>query len=348
MDMEWIIYPLYHHHSMNYLKFNICLARLVKGLWRLETPASDIAIRNLHVINCFAMEMNQRNAIIKALFAVLIWGVSFVATKVALVDVSPITVVWLRFGMGVVILGIAVTVRGQFALPKKNEWGYFALVGFLGITFHQWLQSTALQTSRASTTAWIVATTPVFMALLGWLILKEKLNWLQTGGIVLATLGVLLVVSDGDPTAISFKQFGAPGDILVLISSANWAVFSALSRRGLKTHPAARMMFYVMTLGWLFSSILFFASPGRGEIPQLSINGWMGVAFLGIFCSGLAYIAWYDALKVLPTGQLGAFLYLEPPVTVIVSAIILAEASTWATMLGGGIILFGVWLVNRK
>ena len=286
--------------------------------------------------------------IIEALFAVIVWGASFIATKVALRDVSPITVVWLRFAMGVVILGIAVTVRKQFALPKRNEWGYFALIGFLGITFHQWMQSTALQTSRASTTAWLVATTPVFMALIGWLALKEKLTWLQTGGIVLATLGVLLVVSDGNPGAISFKQFGAPGDILILVSSVNWAVFSALSRRGLKTHPPARMMFYVMTLGWLFSGILFFTGPGLSEIPQLSFDGWLGVAFLGIFCSGLAYIAWYDALQALPTAQLGAFLYLEPPVAVIVAALILAEPFTWAAMLGGGIILFGVWLVNKQ
>ena len=286
--------------------------------------------------------------IAEALFAVVVWGASFIATKVALQDVSPITVVWLRFGMGVVILGIAVTIRKQFALPKRNEWGYFALVGFLGITFHQWMQSTALQTSRASTTAWIVATTPVFMALLGWLALKEKLTRLQTGGIALATLGVLLVVSNCDPTTISFKQFGAPGDILILISSLNWAVFSALSRRGLREHPATRMMFYVMTLGWLFSSVLFFTSSGPHELPQLTSNGWMGITFLGVFCSGLAYIAWYDALQALPTGQLGAFLYLEPPVAVIIAAIILAEPITWAALLGGGIILFGVWMVNRK
>jgi drug/metabolite transporter (DMT)-like permease len=286
--------------------------------------------------------------IFEALFAVIVWGASFIATKVALKDVSPVTVVWLRFGMGVIILGITVNARRQFALPKRKEWLYFALIGFLGITFHQWMQSTALQTSRASTTAWLVATTPVFMALIGWLALKEKLTWLQTSGIGLATLGVLLVVSDGDWTAISFKQFGAPGDILVLISSVNWAVFSALSRRGLERHPPARMMFYVMTLGWLFTGILFFAGPGIREIPQLTFNGWLGVTFLGVFCSGLAYIAWYDALQALPTAQLGAFLYLEPPVAVIVAALILAEPFTWAAMLGGGIILFGVWMVNRK
>lgn len=69
--------------------------------------------------------------------------------------------------MGIIILGIVVALRKQFVLPNKSEWGYFALLGFLGITLHQWLQSNALITSEASTTAWIVATTPVFMALLG-------------------------------------------------------------------------------------------------------------------------------------------------------------------------------------
>ena len=285
--------------------------------------------------------------ILEALFAVVVWGASFIATKVALRDVSPITVVWLRFAMGVIILGIAVSARKQFALPKREEWPYFALLGFLGITFHQWLQSTALTTSHASTTAWIVATTPVFMALLGWLILKEKLSWLQTGGILLAALGVILVVSNGDLASLELGKFGASGDILVLISALNWAVFSALSRRGLKSHPAARMMFYVMALGWLFSSILFFSGPNLGEIPRLTLNGWLGVGFLGIFCSGLAYIAWYDALTALPAAQLGAFLYLEPPVAVIVAALILAEPVTWAALLGGAIILFGVWLVNQ-
>lgn len=286
--------------------------------------------------------------ILEALFAVTVWGASFIATKVALRDVSPITVVWLRFAMGVAILGLAVAGRRQFALPEKNEWLYFGLLGFLGITFHQWLQSTALTTSRASTTAWIVGTTPVFMALLGWLALREKLSWLQISGILLAALGVLLVVTDGDLRSISLGQFGQPGDVLVLVSSVNWAVFSVLSRRGLASHPAARMMFYVMALGWLFSSLLFFSGPGLGEIQQLSTGGWLGIGFLGVFCSGLAYIAWYDALQALPAAQLGAFLYLEPPVAVVVAAVILAEALTWAALLGGGIILLGVWLVNRN
>ncbi|HJW90439.1 MAG TPA: DMT family transporter [Anaerolineales bacterium] len=286
--------------------------------------------------------------LIKATIAVVVWGASFIATKVALRDVSPVTVVWLRFAIGVAILGVAVFFRRQFYRPRWKEMAYFALLGFIGITFHQWLQSTGLLTAQASTTAWIVSTTPVFMALLGWSFLKERLGWLSVFGIGLAAAGVLLVVTRGDLRSMGGGSFGTPGDILILISALNWAVFSALSRYGLKNHPATRMMFYVMGLGWLFTSILFFYGPGLAEIPQLTLSGWLGIGFLGVFCSGLAYIFWFDALKALPASQVGVFLYLEPLVAVVVAAIILGEALSLATFLGGGIILAGVWLVNRK
>ena len=284
---------------------------------------------------------------LKAFLVIIFWGASFIATKIALQEVSPVTVVWLRFAMGVVILGLAVAARKQFAFPNRKEWGYFALLGFLGITFHQWLQSNGLVTAQASTTAWIVATTPVFMALLGWLILKEGLGWLKITGILLAALGVLLVVSKGQLNALTAGRFGAPGDFLILVSAPNWAVFSVLSRGGLKSHPAARMMFFVMTLGWLFTSALLFAGPGVSEIPRLTLRGWLGVAFLGIFCSGLAYIAWYDALQALSAAQTGVFLYIEPLAAVIIAALVLGEAVTWASLLGGAIILTGVYLVNK-
>src|SRR5688572_32521863 len=129
-------------------------------------------------------------AIIKALFAVTVWGASFVATKISLQYIAPTVLVWIRFAMGVVILGFAVALKKQFALPKGEDWGYFALLGFLGITFHQWLQSTGLLTAQATTTAWIVATTPIFMALLGLIILRENLALYQVAGIFLVTFGV--------------------------------------------------------------------------------------------------------------------------------------------------------------
>lgn len=285
---------------------------------------------------------------LEALFAVVVWGASFIATKIAVGQISPVSVVWIRFAMGIPILMLAVFMRGQFAFPQKGEWLYFALLGFLGITFHQWLQSNGLITAQATTTAWIVATTPAFIAILGWLALKEKLTLLQTSGIALAMLGVLVVVGRGDFAALAVGQFGTVGDFLILISSVNWAVFSILSRRGLRDHPSTRLTFWVMTIGWLITSAAFFAQGKIAELPLLDSRGWWAVIYLGIFTTGLAYIAWFDALSQLPAAQTGAFLFLEPPSSMIVAAIVLNEAITWASILGGAVILFGIWLVNRQ
>jgi drug/metabolite transporter (DMT)-like permease len=286
---------------------------------------------------------------IEALFAVIVWGGTFVATKIALREVSPATIVWMRFGIGALILGALVIARKQFALPQKNEWAYLILLGFLGITFHQWLQATGLQTAKATTTAWIVATIPVFIAILSWSVLKEKLRWMQIGGIALAALGVLVIVSGGNVSALFTGTEGTFGDLLILISSVNWAVYTILSRRELGRHPAARMMFYVMSLGWLLSNIwLFGFGPGLSEIPNLTTSGWEAILILGVFGSGLAYVAYYDALLVIPAAQLGVFINIEPLVTAVLAALMINEELTPISLAGGAVVIFGVWLVNHK
>lgn len=293
------------------------------------------------------MDRKRIVAYIEVTFAVVVWGASFIATKLTLRDLDPVTVVWLRFAIGVLILGIATAIRGQFSFPKKQDLIYFALLGFLGITFHQWLQSTGLVTAQASTTAWIVATTPVFIAVLSWIFLREKLSWLQIFGIILAALGVLLVVSKGNFNALFGGHFGETGDILIMVSAPNWAVFSILSRRGLQKHQTTQMMFFVMAIGWLFTSILFFISGNVSDIGDLTITSLMGVGFLGIFCSGLAYLAWYDGLQAVPASQIGAFLYIEPLVAVVVAWAILNETLLLSALAGGLVILFGVRLVQK-
>ena len=295
------------------------------------------------------MQKTKLLAYIEAIFSVVVWGGTFIATKIALREVSPPTIVWLRFAMGIVVLGIAVFARKQFAWPEKNEWLYLALLGFLGVALHQWLQATGLQTAKATTTAWIVATTPIFIAILSWLVLKEKLNWIQICGIIVAAFGVLLIVSQGNFSAFFAGQAATFGDLLIFFSAINWAVYTILSRRELARHPAARMMFFVMILGWLFISIWIFGfGPGLSEISHLTSNGWGAILILGIFGSGLAYIAFYDALQALPASQLGVFYNIEPLVTAVLAALMIGEALTLISLASGAIIIFGVWLVNRK
>lgn len=287
-------------------------------------------------------------ALVKLTIAVVAWGASFIATKVALRDASPAAVVWTRFLMGVVILGAVVIARRQLTPVPVRDLGQFALLGFLGITFHQWLQSNGLVTAQASTTAWIIASTPVFIAILSAIVLRERLPRIGIVGIALAAAGVLLVATRGDLAQLARGKFGAPGDWLILLSAPNWAVFSVLSRRVLRGHPPARMMFHVMTIGWLFTTVLLLADPASRALPRFTPEGWVAVAFLGVVCSGFAYVFWYDALEALPASQAGAFLYLEPLVAVVVAAVVLGEPVRVASLLGGAIILLGVWLVSRS
>jgi drug/metabolite transporter (DMT)-like permease len=294
-----------------------------------------------------SMSRKQITAYFEVTFAVIVWGASFIATKLALRDLEPVSVVWMRFTIGVAVLGVAAKVRHQVSLPRKQDWLYFTLLGFLGITFHQWLQSTGLQTVQASTTAWVVATTPIFIAILSWIFLREKADGLQIFGIILGAVGVLMVVSNGDVGGLFNGQFGTAGDLLILISAVNWAVFSILSSRGLKIYQPTQMMFYVMAIGWLFTSILFITGGGMADLKHLTWTSFGGICFLGIFCSGLAYIAWYDGLQALPATQIGAFLNIEPLVAVIVAWPILGESILFITLVGGAIILLGVRLVQK-
>ncbi len=285
---------------------------------------------------------------LKLILAVAAWGASFVATKVALRELAPVALVWLRFALGVALLGAVALARRQPLRLSARELGYFALLGFIGITLHQWLQSNGLVTAQAGTTGWIIASIPVFIALLGWLFLKEQLTWLRAAGILLAMGGVLLVVSRGQPGRLFAAGFGAPGDVLILLSAPNWAIFSVLSRPGLKRQPAAQMMFFVMTFGWLFTSAqAALGGVSLTGVSSLSAAGWLSVAFLGVICSGLAYIFWYDGLQAVPAARAGVFLYLEPLVTVVTAALVLGEPLLPVVLAGGAVILAGVWLVNR-
>ena len=285
----------------------------------------------------------------EALATVCIWGATFVATKVALREVSPATIVWLRFSMGLVILGLAALHRHELSVPARRDWPLLVLLGFIGVAFHQWLQSNGLRTAAATTTAWLVATTPIFIALLGWMTLREALKPLQWSGVGIAALGVLVILGRGKLQGL---WSGAPinmGDLMVMLSAPNWAVYTILSRRLLGRMAPTRMILYVMLAGWMIITVWALGfGPGIREFGSLSLTGWLAVAGLGVFGSGLAYIMYHDALHVLPASQLGVFLNLEPVVTMILAAPILGEPLTGVVLIGGAMIIVGIYLVNRK
>ena len=284
---------------------------------------------------------------LKALGAALFWGASFVATKAALREISPITLIVLRFAMGIVVLAVAAWRLNIRQAISRRDFALLALLGFIGVAFHQGLQVTGLTLTTASSVAWLVALSPAFTTILAWLFLAERLSGIRILGLAIAFVGAILVVTKGvlSPETLHLPSTG--GDLLALASALNWAVFSVASKPLLKRLPATLMMTWVMLIGWILILPVFAVGQGWTEIAKLTLSGWLAVGFLGLFCSGLAYLFWYDALAGIDASQVAVFIYLEPLVTVAVAGLVLGEAFTLATFVGGLTILVGVYLVNR-
>ncbi len=302
--------------------------------------------------------MNRRKATVGLLLAILFWGASFIAIKYALREITPATIAVIRNTIGSALLAVVVWRRGGLrGLPRRAVPGVI-LLGFLGTAFHQWLQMTGLLTASATTTAWIIASIPVFVALLGWVFLHERLGWQRVGGIALAAGGVLIVVSGGSLAAlISGRAFSA-GDVLIVLSAVNWAIYTILSKRliggrlpgqapGEAPVPPVTLLLYGYLAGTAFSLGWVALDGGWRALAGLTGVGWGAVAFLGLACSGLAYLFWYDGLQAIDATQVGSFLYLEPLVTTALAAPLLGEPITAAIFIGGAAILLGVWLVTR-
>jgi drug/metabolite transporter (DMT)-like permease len=302
-------------------------------------------------------------AIIAGLLAVTFWGASFVATKIALRQLHPLTLVFIRTGIGIVVLGCVAVASGSIKARLSTTWSRLLILGFLGVAFHQWVQAQGLRSTTATNSGWIIATIPIFIALLGWRFLGERMPVVRLLGIGLGTLGVILVISDGHISGFLQGLAGKPGDAYILLSAVNWAVFTVLSKRWLfaprgspadgdvpTRSPFARMiqsMLVLMILGWLILLPWAISDGALQEIVHLS-NATIGsLLFLGVACSGLAYIFWYSALTRIEATETGALLYFEPLVTQAVAWPFLGEPLTLAIVLGGASIIVGVWMVSR-
>lgn len=283
----------------------------------------------------------------KALAAALFWGASFVATKAALREVHPVTLIVLRFALGIIVLAIALWQRKMFRMVSGRDLLLLAALGAIGIAIHQGLQANGLIFTSASSMAWLVALNPVFTAILAWIFLTEPFGPSKVVGLVLAFIGAVAVVTKGVVSPDTVRLPSTVGDALALASALNWAIFSVASKPLLRRLPPTLMMAYVMLIGWVLVLPFFVNGADWAEVGQLTLSGWIAVAFLGVFCSGLAYIFWYDALAAIDASEVAAFIYFEPLVTVIVAAFVLSEPFTPATFLGGLVILLGVYLVNR-
>jgi drug/metabolite transporter (DMT)-like permease len=272
-----------------------------------------------------------------ASIAVLFWGISFVATKAALGEVSPVTLVSLRFFIGAALLLMLVR-----RLPPREEWGPLALMGFVGVFVHQMLQSYALTMTTATSTGWLIGLCPIWSALLSAIVLRERFGGWKVVGLIAGFAGALLVVTKGDFSPDVFGRPSTIGDLLILISTVNWAVYSILGHKTIRRMGPRRATSGAMLFGSLMLLPFFAANRGWQEVPNLSRIGWSAVLFLGIGCSALGYLFWYGALEHIEVSRVAALLYAEPLVTFAAAVLLLGERVSGIIVAGGVLVLIGV------
>jgi len=283
-----------------------------------------------------------------AFLAVVFWGISFVATRVALRYVSPIALIVTRFAMGVALLHGLLLARRIPLVPPRARWGSLATMGFVGVFVHMLLQAYALTLTTAVRTGWLIGIIPIWSALLAALFLHERFGPGKIVGLLLGFLGAAIVVTRGriDPKLLALPT--TRGDLLVLASTVTWAIYTVFGHATIRALGSLRATAGAMLLGWLMLVPLFIARHAWRELAAVPPTGWGAILFLGIGCSGLAYWFWYRALERVETSRVAAFLYLEPLVTVAAAVPLLGEHVSPSTVVGGGIVLLGVALVQRS
>jgi len=281
----------------------------------------------------------------KPLTSVVIWGASFIATKFLLDSLKPLTIILVRQILAILLLTIIAMKRGRSFKINLHDHSWIFVLALIA-SFHLWIQVTGMQYTSASNTGWIIGITPVFMALLGMIFLREKLTAGQWSGILIAFSGLLLLISNGKISSISLIE--NKGDFLILASAFTWSVYSLVGKKITLNYPPLMTILYL----FLFMSLILAPFTLNGEnlnsIIRLSTESIVALLFLGFFCSGIAYVLWAEAMNEMPSSHVGAFLYLEPFVTVFTAWILLSERISLLTLISGIIIIIGVIIVNRK
>jgi len=279
------------------------------------------------------------------LLAIIFWGTSFVATKTVLHEIKPVTIIILRLALASILLTIiALSTKRVFSINLKSHGLIFILA--LVAVFHLWIQVTGLQYTTAANTGWIIGTAPVFMAILGFVFYKEKIILLQFLGILVALVGLLLLIGKGDITNIGLIE--NKGDLLVLGSAFTWGVYSMVNKKISLSYSPLMTILYLFLMMSVIIIPFNLNSETIGSVINLSLTGWVSILFLGIFCSGVAYVIWAQALRDMESAKVGAFLYFEPLVTVIAAWFFLNEEITLLMIFSGLLITAGVFIVNKE
>lgn len=280
-----------------------------------------------------------------ALFTVIIWGTTFISTKVLLKSFTPVEILFIRFGIGYLALWLLYP-RKLKIFNKKHEL-LFMGAGLCGVTLYFLCENIALTITLASNVGVIVSIAPIFTAILAHLFLdEESLKPTFFLGFATAILGIILISFN---TAAKL-QMNPLGDFLAILAALLWGGYSIFTKKisnlGYPTIGATRRIFFYGILFMIPTMLLMPFSPDfKALILPLNL---INIIFLGLGASAVCYISWNLAAKYLGAVRVSVYIYIIPVVTVVTSGIILKEKVSFLSIIGTLLTILGLLLSERK
>ena len=291
------------------------------------------------------MKQTKSAGHLAALFTILVWGTTFISTKVLLADFQPVEILFFRFVLGLVALLAADPrpLKGTTANTRSSV----AAAGLCGVCLYYLLENVALTYTMASNVGVILSVAPCFTALLSRLFLQqeEKLGVRFFAGFGVAMAGIVLISLNG-----SALQLNPVGDLLALLAAFLWACYSILTKKidgfGFRTILTTRRVF---CYGILFMVPALFLFGFRLDLGRFANPAYLlNILFLGLGASALCFVTWNAAVKLLGAVKTSVYIYLVPVITVTASVLILQEPFTWMTAAGTALTLAGLFLSESK
>ena len=280
-----------------------------------------------------------------ALFTIIVWGVTFVCTKVLLADFAAVEILFLRFAMAFCVLYAASPGRLPGMTPRRHLAA--ASAGLTGICLYYLLENIALGHTMASNVAVILTATPLFTALVARFVFRsgERLGARFYLGFLVAMTGICLISFNGSRLSLN-----PVGDMLAVTAGLVWAFYACLTsmmgRWGNSPIQITRVTFGWGLLFMLPFMAYFGFSPDTARLLKPVNLG--NLLFLGLVASALCFTTWNMAVRSLGTVRASLYIYLVPVVTVAVSVAVLDEPLTFLSALGTALTLAGLFLSQSE
>lgn len=280
-----------------------------------------------------------------AFFTVAIWGTTFVATKVLMLNgLSPAQIFTLRFALAYVLM-LCFYHKRLFSDSLRDELK-MALLGITGGSLYFFSENMAMNYTTTTNTSIIVCSCPLLATLLVRLVYRSaRINTLQMAGSLLACIGMVIVVLNGH-----FVLHVSPlGDALALTACVCWAVYSLLMKMVADKYPAAFITRKVFFYGVITILPYYLFVPGMPSADIFARPAVIGnLLFLGILASTICFLTWNWCIARLGAVKATNWVYFNPITTMIFASLVLDEKITPYFVLGALCILTGMYIADKK